>query len=271
MNRAIMWKTWRDTQLLFWLVVVVIFVFEHIFVFAMRTSAEHFADMAKRFPFMVNIIQTLVGAKLEVDATVTSFIAIGFSHPFLFAVMWAFIVTNCTRVIVAEIERGTADLLMSLPVSRLGLYTSVTAVWALVGIPACVMPWVGIWFAVRAFPVSEPLNFARLWLPIVNLYALYLAIGCATMWVSTLHARRGPAIAWVIGLLLASFLINFLVAMVPSLNWLGYLGVLQYYRPLESVRSGDLPTMNLVVLGVGALVAWFAGLGVFMRRDIPAA
>lgn len=271
MNGAIMWKTWRDTRLLFWLVVVVVFIFEHIFVFAIRQFAPEMLQMWKRFPFIIKLVQTLLGGKLDMEPSATSLITLGFSHPFLFAIIWTFIVANCTRVIVGEVDRGTSDLLMTLPVSRRGLYVSATVVCVLAGIPVCVMPWVGIWFAVRAFPLEDAPDFAKLWLPVANLFLLYLAIGGVTMWVSTLHSRRGPAVAVVIGLLLASFLINFLVAMVPDLKWLGYLGVLEYYRPLESVRSGELPKMNLAVLGVSAVAAWLAGLRVFVRRDIPAA
>ena len=271
MNRAVMWKTWHDTAMLFVLLLVTVFVWEHVFVFGIRSLAGDIVKFSQRFPFFLKLIQTLMGGKLEVEPNATSLITLGFSHPFLYSVMWTFIVANCTRVLLAEIDRGTADLLVTLPVSRVGIYTSVSAVWLLAGVPACAMPWLGIWFAVRAFPLEEALDFGRLALPIVNMYLLYAAIGCVTMWISTLYSRRGPAIAVVIGILLASFIINFLVAMVPSLHWMGHIGLLQYYRPLESVRSGHLPLDNLMVLGGVAVVTWLAGLWGFSRRDIPAA
>lgn len=271
MNAALIRKTLRDSRTLLLLILLAILVFELVIVFVIRQSAAQLLNVLKTLPFVMRFVQTLLGAEGELDATPTALITIGFSHPFLFAVTWGYIIASCTRVTVAEFDRGTADLLLTLPISRRAVYVSTSSVCLLAGIPICILPWVGIWIATHVVPLEEPPNYARLGLLLVNLYALYVAIAGVSLLVSTMNSRYGVAVLTIVGILLASFIFNFLVALVPSLGWISWAGLLTYYRPMDVVRSGGLNWAHIAtLLGVG-LAAWLAGMRVFTRRDIPAA
>src|SRR4030095_12112181 len=95
--------------------------------------------------------------ELSKDISVTAIVTLGFAHPFLFATTWAFLITVGTRVLVAEFDRGTADLLLTLPTSRIGLYCAVSSVWMLLCIPMCLLPWIGLTIGAVRFPLQEPL------------------------------------------------------------------------------------------------------------------
>src|SRR5262249_9225006 len=151
-----------------------------------------------------------------------------------------FILTVCTRVIVGEIDRGTADLLLTLPISRTGILATVTLLWAGVGLVFCAAPWLGICVGRAFFPRAAEIDVGVLWIPTVNLYALYLAIGCLTLAVGSFMTRRGVAIGIVLGILIAMFVLNFVTALVPAARPWGALGLLNYYRPLESIRARAL-------------------------------
>jgi multisubunit Na+/H+ antiporter MnhB subunit len=90
------------------------------------------------------------------------------------------------------------------------------------------------------------------------------------MLISTGLRRRGVAVGIVVGLLLFSFLINFLEPLFPPVRSIAFLGFLHYYRPVEAVRDGVWPVLNLTVLGVSAAGAWALAFEFFARRDIPA-
>jgi ABC-2 type transport system permease protein len=222
-------------------------------------------------PFMRRLIGMLVGAEISGDVMMSAaFVAVGFIHPVMLALSWGFLLATCSRVIVGEIERGTADLLLTLPVSRAAVYTSVSAVWMLTGLPICFSALLGSWIGKTLFPLEDPVNYGRLAIVTVNLYAMYLAVGSATLFASSVASRRGPAISCVLAVLLASFLLNFLAQFWSAAQPCRFFGILEYYRPLEIVLSGDWPVRNLGVLLALGLVLWLAGLWRFARRDIPA-
>jgi ABC-2 type transport system permease protein len=264
-------KTARDALLLAVVAWLAIVVFEILLVRALGEFASELTDMWFSRTFLRNLIKALVGADLAENITPTALVTIGFAHPFLYAMVWGFLITTCTRVVGGEIERGTADLLLTLPISRARVFASVTVVWLAAGIPLCLAPLLGVWLGELVSPLPEPLDLKRLVMTLVNLFTMYLAIGGGTMLVSSLIARRGTAVAVVLALLLSSFVLSFLAQFWPVAERLSFLGILDYYGPAATVRSGIWPLRDIVVLSVAAALCWAAGLGWFSRRDIPAA
>jgi ABC-type transport system involved in multi-copper enzyme maturation permease subunit len=189
----------------------------------------------------------------------------------LFATTWGFMIAIGTGITVGEIERGTADLLLTLPLSRGAIYASTTTVWILAAILLSAAAWLGIWLGCLAFPPREPVDLGRLAAAVVNLLVLCLAIGGATSLVSCLVNRRGVAVAIMVAVLLFSFLINFLAVFIEFFRTISFLGLLDYYRPVESIRDGTWPVRNLAILGAVALTGWIGGLIVFHRKDVPVA
>jgi hypothetical protein len=270
MNLAILAKTWRETRVLLAIVFVAIVGFEIIFVWAVSMFAKELTDIWFKFPFLKKLIAALAGADLASDVSLTALMSLGMAHPILYAITWAFILTVCTRAIVGEIDRGTADLLLTLPASRTWIFAAVTLVWAVVGLVFCAAPWIGISLGRAIFPRAAEIDIQVLWIPTANLYALYLAIGCVTLAIGSFMTRRGVAIGIVLAILIAMFVLNFVTALVPAARPWGVLGLLNFYRPLESIRARALPLGDLgVLLGVAA-TAWTVGWVRFQTRDIPA-
>ena len=270
MNVAVMKKTARDSFMVWVIVLLTIVVFECLLVRALGEFASEFQELWASRLFLRNLVHALLGADLAGDLTATSLITIGFAHPILYTLVWGFVLATGTRVLAGEVDRGTADLLLSLPISRPRVYASVSLVWALAGIPMCLAPLAGIWLGEWASPMSEPLEYSRLRLPPANLYALYLAIGGGTMLVSSFLSRRGVAIAIVLAALLASFLLSFLTQFWSLAKTMSFLGILHYYRPLETVRTGQWPLAEMGVLCAVGGALWLGGMYWFSRRDIPA-
>lgn len=270
MNLAILSKTWRETRVLLAIVFVAIIGFEMIFVWAVSTFAKELTEIWFKFPFLKKLIAALAGADLSSEVTLTALMSLGMAHPILYAMTWAFILTVCTRVIVGEIDRGTADLLLTLPASRGGIFAAVTLVWAIVGVAFCIAPWIGIWFGRMIFPRAAEIDVQLLWIPTANLYVLYLAIGCMTLAIGSFMTRRGVAIGIVLGVLIAMFVLNLVTALVPAARPWGVLGLLNYYRPLEAIRTRQLPNGDIATLLSFAAAMWTVGWVRFRTRDIPA-
>ena len=111
---------------------------------------------------------------------------------------------------------GTADLLLTLPLSRSTIYVSTSLVWIVAAACLSAAAWLGLWLGNLAFPLRTPINFARMGIGAVNLLGLYLAIGGIASLISASCNRRGIAVGILLAVLLSSYLTNFLASFIES-------------------------------------------------------
>lgn len=272
MNAGIVYKTLRDSVWLMLLAVVAIIAFETLLARMLVEIGRDFRMVQPwlELPLVRTMSRLVLGDDLVGDLSPTTFATICMAHPFLYGVTWALIITIGSGVIAGEMGRGTADLLLTLPVSRAAAYLSVSTVL----IPATVLPTiatqVGMHVGALAFPSQPPVELRR-FLPVaVNFLALAICLSGLTMLVSTVFARRSRAVGILLAVLLISDLLTVIMQFWPAARSFGFISLLAYYRPLPIVRSGHLPPGNMAVLLVLGAAAWTAGLVYFSRRDIPA-
>ncbi len=270
MNRAVAWKTFRDARGLLLALFLGAVVFEAVLMRSLGELPSEASGMLS-WPPVRRMISTLLGADLSTALNSTTLVTVGLGSPLLYALLWTFLLTTCTRITVGEIDRGTADLLLTLPVPRAAVYATGTLVWLLLAALLCAAVLGGVWVGIRLWPLSHPVQFGQLVPVIVNLFALCAAIGSLTMFVGSLVSRRGSALAIVLAILLASFFLNFLLTIWSEVRPAARFGILYYYRPLPTVRDAVWPLRDLLVLTAIAAVTWLAGWWRFTRRDIPAA
>src|SRR5262249_36911683 len=154
--------------------------------------------------------QRLFQAQLRFDPSAggspTALLVMG-QDPFLSVVAWVTLVTIGTRVPAGEIDRGTADLLLSLPISRASVYGSSSVGRLLTAVGLAAATWSGVALGTLLVRLAEPVDLKRIAMVNANHAALLLAIGGTTALVSCLVNRRGVAVGIVAILLLASFLV----------------------------------------------------------------
>ena len=268
MNRAILLKTSRDTWFTLVLCTAGLVLFEFLVIFAVDFRWKNLSPGLRNLPeWMGNAIERMAGPNTLRNLTPTGLMALGFSHPLVQMIMWTFVVTLATRVMVGEIDRGTADLLFGLPVRRSSLYLSVTLVWIVSGLILTAALVLGTTLGQRVFQKGE-FEMYKLWLVCLNLYGLYIAIGGLSFLISAASSRRGRAIGCVVCFLIFSFIIDFVAEALPAIRRITFLGALNYYRPLQITATGEWPREHMAVLCGFGLACWLAGWIVLCRRDI---
>ncbi|MEZ6059559.1 MAG: ABC transporter permease subunit [Planctomycetaceae bacterium] len=222
----------------------------------------------ERLPFIKPIITALLGIDPGDEFTAQMIQAFLWVHPSVLAVTWAHEVMYCTRLPAGEIDRGTVDFLLGLPVSRWTLYVGETIGWAVSGLVMLSSGWLGHFLASG---VLQP-DMRPGWLPtlfvMLNLFAVYCAVGGFSFLVSTLSNHRTRAIGVVFAVLLSSFLLNFLAQFWDPAKNVSFLSVMEYYRPAIIIQSGQFPFCDVgILLGIGGC-CWFIGGLVFRCRSI---
>jgi ABC-2 type transport system permease protein len=268
MNRGVMLKAAYEMWPATLLCGVLIFTVEAILAYVMPTFQAQFSEALMQIRF----IQTFVGAMLGINASEQlgpeAFSAFPWVHPVVLALVWAHALVLCTRMPAGEIDRGTVDLTLTLPVTRWGILRAETMVWLGAGAVVLLSGLVGNELGGSYADTAGRPELGRGLLVLLNLACLYLAVGSLAWLVSAASDRRGPALIVVFLILLASFLLNFLAQFWSVAQRISFLGVLDYYRPLYILRDGIVPWHDMGVLLAVAAVLWTAAGIVFNRRDI---
>lgn len=236
--------------------------------YVLPKAQEGMSEMFAKMPFMKNLIAALVGTEITGEITARLMQSILWVHPVVLALLWAHDIVFCTRVPVAEIDRGTIDLLLGLPVSRGAVYRAETIVWLLSGAIIVFLGACGHWLTIPAIPAEmRPPSRATIYV-LMNLFGVYLAVGGLAFLISSLSDRRGIAIGTIFGIVISSFLLNFLAPFWPLAKKVSVASVMHYYQPAEILRSETFPWQNLTVLCLSAAACWLAAGIIFSRRDV---
>ncbi|MDZ4656173.1 MAG: ABC transporter permease subunit [Bythopirellula sp.] len=263
---------WRKTLLETWVQLLLfglaLFLVPALLTMLLPQLEKGLGQVLGAFPFMRDLIQALLGEDLGATINAQNLQAIIWVHPSVLALLWAQEIVFCTRVPPGEIDRGTIDILLSWPVSRRKIFCAETIIWLTTGVGLCLLMWAGHLTARQFVSSSAPTSPWRVLIVLANLYCLYVAVGGIALAISAASNQRGRAMATVFGLVLASFLLNFLVQFWQAIAGLAPLGVLHYYRPAAILATGAVPVADMVILASVGAVAWVAALEVFARRSI---
>ncbi|MDP6447834.1 MAG: ABC transporter permease subunit [Pirellulaceae bacterium] len=269
-NGALFRKTLRDSAAMIVVVVAAVAAFQILFVWAMEQLGPDVVELWQRLRFMRGLFKSMFGVDIAEHVSWISLLAVGLSHPFVFAACWASVLTVVTRTLTSEVDQGTADLLLALPIRRVDVYTTVAIPVLLINAAICLAAWLGIAMASRIVEGPEPIPLGGFGIACVNLFALQTAIAGLTALVSSLVNRRALALSFTLAILLASFVLNFLEAFLDFAQRLSFLGVLSYFRPVDPVRTGEWPWSSIAALLAFGVACWIAGGFFYARKDIPA-
>ena len=127
MNRGLLIKAVCETRLTILLFGAGLLVF-HAVLAAVLPSLFQDVGQFLDLPFFRNLIRGLLGP-IGDNIGPGALLSLACVHPVVLTLVWAHEIMFCTRIPVAEIDRGTIDILLSLPVSRWQVYRTETLVW----------------------------------------------------------------------------------------------------------------------------------------------
>ncbi len=269
-NWAIVHKTWLDSRSAIGGAALGTLAFVLLFVAAMTRMGTELLEFVGQFPFLKKIFEMGFGIRVGGEVSLSVLFAVSFTHLVPLVLAWGTIVAIVSRTTVGEIERGTADLLLTLPVSRREVAVSTTLVWVFAAALCALAPLIGVLIGGRIFAQNEALPVSGFAKASANSLALHLAAGGMATLISSVCDRRGTAIGVVAALALGSVTLQFVEPFLPALGRIRWVGLLNYFRPVDIVRTGHLPAASIVVLLLVAVLGWMIGTFIWCRKDIPA-
>jgi ABC-2 type transport system permease protein len=172
-----------------------------------------------------------------------------------------------SRMLRGEEERGSLDVLLSVPRPRVGVaLEKVAAMWtalAAMGVLIGLLAFAGGQKFGGEFGLGDALLLG------LNLALLCAVVGGVALLISQFTQEQGPAAGWTAGLLLVFIVMDMVHRVVPSTEWISRLSPIYYYnlsKPLVPSYGVNLGAM--VLLLALALILSGAAIWLFARRDI---
>ena len=186
---------------------------------------------------------------------------------FLLVAIWPLMA--CSRLLRGEEERGSLDVLLSLPRGRLRVaLEKLAAVWTallLMGLLIALITFAGGKSFNADYSLGDALLFG------LNLVLICGVFGSIALLLSQFTQERGTAAGVTGGLLLVFIVLDMVHRVIPGTEWLSRLSPVYYYNLSKSLvpSYGTNPGAMLVLLGLSVLLSG-AALWLFVRRDIGA-
>jgi ABC-2 type transport system permease protein len=172
-----------------------------------------------------------------------------------------------SRMLRGEEDRGSLDVLLSLPRTRLSMaFQKLAAMWTALfamGVLIGLLAYAGGKKFGADFGLGDGLLFG------LNLALIGAVFGGLALLISQFTQERGPAAGWTAGLLLLFVVLDMVHRVVPNTEWISRLSPIYYYNlskpliPSYGSNAGAMVAQLVLAALLGGVAIWL-----FVRRDV---
>jgi ABC-2 type transport system permease protein len=222
-------------------------------------------DIIVQFPMLEQFMRFGGGNMFTLPGS----IGLGFIHPIAISLLAVYAIAFPLSGVAGERQRGTLEVVLARPISRLRYMSTLFVAGALFVAIAMAATLAGTAIGAAAMGVLGELrveNLPLLWLHGTLLYLAILAIALA---MSVSFDRLAPAAGITLAIVMTAYFLQVIGSLWPDAEWLQPYSLFYYLKPEQVLVEGIQP-LDLAVLVLVALVAIAYALFVFPRRDLAA-
>jgi ABC-2 type transport system permease protein len=227
--------------------------------------SDVFRDMANSGAFPRELMNFGSGTLFTLPGAIT----LGLQHPLALAMLGIFAVGASATAVAGERARGTLEVLLARPISRVALYASILAALLLTVLVVLAAILGGMIGGSAIQGVTDEVDLGQMPLVVLNGFGLWAAFTTFGMAASISFDRPGPAI----GLSLAYLIVNYFLEILGSLwtdaAWTQDYSLFHHFNPGQ-ILTGELQALDLVIVFVATLVPIVYAVIIFPRRDLAA-
>ena len=260
-------RFWLVRILPAWCGIALLIFLMQIAVSAIVHDNEKVKTMLAFIDMLPSIVKSALGGEMVRMGNTAGLIAIGYNHPFVLFLFMLYAVGTPTGLLTGEVQRGTMELILSRPVTKIQVYIC-AGILTLVGMFALVLVmFLGTVTAVNVFAFKDPVPLRMFFRFAINGGLLASTFGAFALLCAGTFGRVYAAVGVSVTFLAA----NYFVAVVA--NWWPRMAFLKRATLFYLVDSSNLwegwPLRNMSVLAVILLLAAGLGAVIWHRRDLP--
>jgi ABC-type transport system involved in multi-copper enzyme maturation permease subunit len=219
-----------------------------------------------RFPPQV---QQFLGEEFLAQFSVNGAVAFGYNHPIVLIFLAVIAIMLPARHIAGEIEGGSLELLLSLPIKRFKLAFSLWILSFLSLLVVIIGGWLGTIIGLMIYPQISGLPLSIIFRIGLNLWFLMITINAYTFFFSSISREAGKVTQRAAGLTLFFYFLSYTVKLWDKASFLKPVTIFTYYQPQALAMNQNLWLKNIVILAVLVIVFMVIAFRTISRRDIP--
>jgi ABC-2 type transport system permease protein len=201
--------------------------------------------------------------------TLPGAMTIGFQHPLAIAFLGIFAIGSTTSAVAGEREKGTLEVLLARPISRVTLYLTL-AIAVLILLASVLAALVGGQVAgILIQELTDDVDLAATPLVGANGLLLWGAFAAFGLAASVTFDRHAPALGLSLAFLLVNYFLEILGSLWTDVAWSQEYSLIHHFQPGE-ILEGNADPIDFLILGVAVVVPVVYALIVFPRRDLAA-
>lgn len=201
--------------------------------------------------------------------TLPGAVTLGTQHPMAIAMLSVFAVAASSVAIAGERQRGTLEILLARPMTRSGMYATLTVGLLLVVAIALAALLAGFVVGAAILGLGDDLALGQMPLVFLNGLLLWGAFTTFGIGASATFDRTGPAVGLTLSFLLVNYFFEILGSLWTDVAWTQEYSLFHHFNPTE-ILGGQLDPIDIVITGVAFVVPIIWALIVFPRRDLAA-
>ncbi len=229
-----------------------------------NANVKTFLIVLKLLP---SIVKTALGGDMLESGSITALLTVGYQHPFVMFLCMVFAVGVPTGLLTGEVQRGTMELILSRPVTKIQVYIC-AAVLTLVGMFGLVMTmFLGTAVAVHVYHFDEPIDLSLFLRIAINGGLLASTFGAFALLCAASFGRFYSALGVSVAFLTLNYFVSLVSAWWPRVQFLhrATLFYLVYYSDIWQ----SWPLRNMAILATILLLLAVTGGIIWHRRDLP--
>jgi ABC-2 type transport system permease protein len=214
-----------------------------------------------------SIVKTALGGEMLQVGNTPGLIAIGYNHPLVLFLYMFFAVAIPTGLLTGEVQRGTMELILSRPATRMQVYIC-AAILTIAGMFALVLVmFLGTVTATRIYDFGEPINLGLFFRIAINGGLLASAVGAISLLSASVFRRRNTAVGAPVAFLVLNYFIYIIGQWWPRMKFLEPATLFHYVDGPKLYRGWPLDDISVLIALL--IVATAAGAVIWNRRDLP--
>jgi len=265
MNGRLLLQTLRWNRIRLLAVVAAAFGWGLLIPIVYAEFSDAFRDMVDSGLIPENLMNFGSGSLFTLPGALT----LGLQHPLAIAFLGIFAVGSTTGAIAGEREKGTLEVLLARPISRVTLYVTL-AVATLILLALVLLALLGgqvVGVAIQG--LTDELDLAAMPLVAANGLLLWGAFAAFGLAASVSFDRHAPALGLSLAYLLVNYFLEILGSLWTDVAWTQEYSLFHHFQPGE-ILEGNADPIDFVILGVAVIVPVIYALIAFPRRDLAA-
>jgi ABC-2 type transport system permease protein len=243
-------------------------------------------DLASMLSFLPDFVEPLLPVPYSQIATSAGKIAVAYDDPIVLLLVTVWAISRGSDAVSGEVNRGTMEMVLAQPVTRLGVLWTHAAMTLLGAAVLAATALLGTSVGFATVTLEETIS-ASIFLPAaLNLFAVTVFLAGLTTMVSSGSNYRSHTIGIVGGFYAVSMVLKIVGRMAPGWKWLTYTSFFTPFEPQllvsQTAKAWTLWTpaaegsfelggvgYDSILIGLG-LASYAAATIIFYRRDLPA-